>query len=295
MFKNILDHNKFKIYNLIFTIYNSKDTRLNIDQETGLYYYGARYYSPTLSIWASVDPMSDKYPSLSPYAYCANNPVILVDPNGREINPASVDEWNKQKQNISNKRDEFKGHALINKLSGGKLFQKETDRYNRLGNTLNTMDIMESSTQMYSLEVTTGNTGETRMNKNGSITLSFSSTALFTHEVTHGGQYESRDIGFLNSLDNMNGKGIALDYWDEFEAYDAQAAYDPNSLPNKSTPSGTKEWLLGIKGMDYSNHGQYPLNGNSKIEQVNFAYPKSNNRFMRNLSMKYIGDFNFKK
>jgi hypothetical protein len=33
----------------------------------------------------SVDPLSDKYPSLSPYAYCAGNPVVLVDPDGRSI------------------------------------------------------------------------------------------------------------------------------------------------------------------------------------------------------------------
>ena len=58
------------------------------DAETGLTYFGARYYSSDLSIWLSVDPMSDKYPSLSPYVYCANNPVKLVDPNGMEvINP----------------------------------------------------------------------------------------------------------------------------------------------------------------------------------------------------------------
>ena len=55
------------------------------DPETGLSYFGSRYYSSDLSIWLSVDPMSDKYPSLSPYTYCANNPVKLVDPNGEEI------------------------------------------------------------------------------------------------------------------------------------------------------------------------------------------------------------------
>ena len=48
----------------------------------------ARHYHPTLSIWLSVDPMADKYPSTSPYTYCGNNPVRLVDPDGREI-----DEW----------------------------------------------------------------------------------------------------------------------------------------------------------------------------------------------------------
>ncbi len=55
------------------------------DTETGLSYFGARYYSSDLSIWLSVDPMSEKYPSFSPYVYCANNPVKLVDPNGEEI------------------------------------------------------------------------------------------------------------------------------------------------------------------------------------------------------------------
>jgi RHS repeat-associated protein len=55
------------------------------DMETGYGYFGARYYDSGLSIWLSVDPMSDKYPSMSPYNYCANNPVILVDPDGRIV------------------------------------------------------------------------------------------------------------------------------------------------------------------------------------------------------------------
>ena len=54
------------------------------DSETGLSYFGSRYYSSDLSIWLSVDPMSDKYPSLSPYTYCADNPVRVVDPNGED-------------------------------------------------------------------------------------------------------------------------------------------------------------------------------------------------------------------
>ena len=57
------------------------------DEETGYSYFGARHYHPTLSIWLSVDPMADKYPELSPYTYCGNNPVILKDLDGREINP----------------------------------------------------------------------------------------------------------------------------------------------------------------------------------------------------------------
>ncbi len=72
-------HSSFLILNWSHT-FSAKER----DAETGLSYFGARYYSSDLSIWLSVDPMSDKYPSLSPYVYCADNPVKLVDPNGED-------------------------------------------------------------------------------------------------------------------------------------------------------------------------------------------------------------------
>ena len=58
------------------------------DDETSYSYYGARYYTDRLSIWLSVDPLADKYPHLSPYAYCADNPVNRIDPDGREVRVA---------------------------------------------------------------------------------------------------------------------------------------------------------------------------------------------------------------
>ena len=55
------------------------------DYESGFHYYGARYYwSEVLTGWLSVDPMADKYPSISPYNYCMWNPIKLVDPNGMD-------------------------------------------------------------------------------------------------------------------------------------------------------------------------------------------------------------------
>ena len=54
------------------------------DEETGYGYFGARYMDhEMMTMWLSVDPMADKYPSISPYAYCAWNPVKLVDPDGK--------------------------------------------------------------------------------------------------------------------------------------------------------------------------------------------------------------------
>jgi RHS repeat-associated protein len=53
-----------------------------LDEENNMYYYSARYYAPPTFI--SRDPMFEKYPSISPYTYCSNNPLKFVDPTGKE-------------------------------------------------------------------------------------------------------------------------------------------------------------------------------------------------------------------
>ena len=55
-----------------------------LDEETGLYYYGARYMNPITSMWYGVDPLAEKYPNVSAFVYCMGNPVKLVDPDGQE-------------------------------------------------------------------------------------------------------------------------------------------------------------------------------------------------------------------
>ena len=62
-------------------LFNAKE----LDEETGLYYYGARYLDPTGTRWLSVDPLFEKYVGMTPYGYCAGNPVKLVDVDGQEI------------------------------------------------------------------------------------------------------------------------------------------------------------------------------------------------------------------
>ncbi|MDR6969265.1 RHS repeat-associated protein [Flavobacterium arsenatis] len=53
-----------------------------MDEETGLHYFGARYYDSRSSIWLSVDPLAEKFPSWNPYNYTMQNPINLVDPTG---------------------------------------------------------------------------------------------------------------------------------------------------------------------------------------------------------------------
>ena len=59
--------------------------RKELDEETGLYYYGARYYDPMISLWLSVDPLAGHPNQVdkTPYGYAWGNPVRLTDPDGR--------------------------------------------------------------------------------------------------------------------------------------------------------------------------------------------------------------------
>lgn len=55
------------------------------DWESGYDFFGARFFWSVYGHWLSVDPWADKYPWVSPYAYCAWNPIKFVDPDGKEI------------------------------------------------------------------------------------------------------------------------------------------------------------------------------------------------------------------
>ena len=88
------------------------------DSETGFYYFEARYYDPALSgLFLSVDPMADKYPSVSPYAYCAWNPVKLVDPDGEETEE-SFDGWKVDKANKTITRVSLDGGVFTQYVEG---------------------------------------------------------------------------------------------------------------------------------------------------------------------------------
>jgi RHS repeat-associated protein len=59
------------------------------DEESGLYYHGARYYSPGLGRWAACDVHADKYPGISSYVFCLDNPILYHDIDGKD--PKHID------------------------------------------------------------------------------------------------------------------------------------------------------------------------------------------------------------
>ena len=65
------------------TVYGGSLVGSNFEPNAGLYDFGARWYAPYSARWSTPDPLAEKYYSISPYAYCAANPVNIVDPSGR--------------------------------------------------------------------------------------------------------------------------------------------------------------------------------------------------------------------
>ncbi|MEM9685899.1 MAG: RHS repeat-associated core domain-containing protein, partial [Bacteroidota bacterium] len=75
------------------------------DEETGLYYYGARYYAAWLARFVSVDPLKDDYPQLNSYNYAGNKPITFKDIDGQQ-SPGDDKRPPENKQSFMIKRDE---------------------------------------------------------------------------------------------------------------------------------------------------------------------------------------------
>ena len=103
--------------------YNSKE----FDRMHGLdwYDYGARWMDAALGRWHSMDPLCEKYYSTSPYAYCLNNPVKHIDPNGEWVaNIAGA---------IVGAAVELGSQVIQNKLQGRDAFDKKNFSIGKIG------------------------------------------------------------------------------------------------------------------------------------------------------------------
>ncbi len=102
------------------------------DIETGLLYVSQRYQDEKYGIWYSVDQMAEKYPNISSYVYCANNPITYFDPDGRKFTSyRDTYLWGVFViyNNFSKKTGEAFHNTLQNMRSSNKMFSKV---YNQL-------------------------------------------------------------------------------------------------------------------------------------------------------------------
>jgi RHS repeat-associated protein len=279
------------------------------DDERGLLDFGARMYDPSAMIWTSMDPFAEKYPFLSPYAYCGNNPIIYIDPTGMYIEDGSKKEWERRKSDVTSQRDylqkrvdKLAAKAEAKGWSAEKLASRigdKTERITSLNTSLGTMGTLESSSQGYILSHTApGENGGVTLNTGTNIIdikFGSSSTGNFVHEMIHAGQFEAGDMAF----DSKTGMTLAQDIYDEVSAYKSQFAYDPSSvsgLPSTSVANSfgsiTSSWMQGLAGGTLyapggtANTGVGPLNINSTRADFINAYPS--NPAIKTLPASYI-------
>jgi RHS repeat-associated protein len=177
------------------------------DQETGYNNYGARYYYDWASIWLSVDPMSDKYPHVTNYIYCSNNPVMVVDPNGE-------DEWEvSNKGYITWKNNKGEGHTLYaldkygkrngisSKLDGNILSQLRKENIKKIdGDNVSRAKGNNGKEMLKAFKFLADNTDvewRTDKKKDGTYTLGTAHTNKYSPSSTQMGGYSDKNVASM--------------------------------------------------------------------------------------------------
>ena len=261
--------------------FNAKE----LDEETGMYYYEARYYAPPVFI--SRDRLFEKYPFMSPYGYCMNNPIKYIDPSGDSVKFAGSKEeacYNEYSSEVSNRRAYWQEKVSKRQASLSTAKTKIGKKYYsyRLNSAIssfklydgiqNELQNMEKSSIVFRIRM-----GENVLFKvpdaDGSTTYNINTNEVdisiyvpkvyampvIAHELCHGYQYLVGDLNFDES--GLRG-GSFYDQTDEIKAYERQNLFgdfvDPIEMVNKR----------------YSNLGKEPKSYNSLSPTDKIKYNK---------------------
>ena len=258
-----------------------------------MYDSGARLQCTLVPRFSTMDPLLEKYYDISPYVYCANNPVRFIDPTGMIWEDPQ--EAERLKKNIDNRITSLNKDIVRNqdKLDKGGLSEKQigklesriSEANNRISN-LNTskadIDLLGADqSNVYALSSISGGKHKVRQGSDGKVYIETSSDALSIHEVTHVRQ--SLDAGGLRFSTNgelLNaGVGIRSVSNMEIEAYKMQYSYDrsfPGSLRGR-----------GLQGIDVHSVGGITNDG-KHVYPVIYQYSIDLNKFFKQ-QKKLIG------
>jgi len=200
--------------------------------------YGARMYNPWLGRWLTTDPLAEKNYSVSPYAYCLNNPVSLVDPDGRVVREYEIYAKDRMSGNdlprngVSPKMEASlkdymttdDGRAFVGQFAkaGDVIGEYKFDKDG--GNSQHTLEIWDRSysegTNGWNVPSNVEGSYDAKIDKNGIATIrvvvnsymtgsKYSTTEVFTHEGNLHGYKAGENVKGQNM---PNGDGGAKDH-----------------------------------------------------------------------------------
>jgi len=175
---------------------------IELDEKNGMYYYGARYYAPPTFI--SRDPMFEKYPSISPYAYCANNPMKFVDPTGEDIDISAIYAADKVKtEKLIASLSKITGLNLKTETNNGVTLLKYEGAANEKGTSATARDMLINAIDNKEVVQVFSVTGGSQADMSN-IGLDFSEIESFMGGVKGGLNPETMGYGmtFLHELDH---------------------------------------------------------------------------------------------
>ena len=229
---------------------------------TSEYDYGARRHFPPALLWYTPDEMAHKFTHLSPYTFCAANPVRYIDLTGREFTPGSMAfiDMFITKINSRIEDNERDINDLLEKIASGTLSARAEKRANKkitkaknnidyLNGIISEVNMLSESTQLYDIQsdnslnippdLMTGMGGEKRNTacfkiETGlfEIRLGDVSVGSIAHELMHAYQFETGAISYGKFKKNRNGFPY-YDKTDEVEAYKRESFFRNTFFGNK--------------------------------------------------------------
>lgn len=155
-----------------------------LDEETGNYYYGARYYNPKWSIWLSVDPLAEQTPSWSPYVYTHNNPLRYTDPTGMSADDVII-KGKEAQAAFDQLQSSVQGELTLSKDDSGNVTYEQNGKGKLSGDAQQLVNAIDDHSVM--VNVTAENTKET------STRDLYIGGALMGNEVTDE-KYQGKNI-----------------------------------------------------------------------------------------------------
>ena len=268
-------------------LFNSKE----LDEETGLYYYGARYLNPTSGMWLSTDPLFEKYVGMSPYNYCAGNPVKLVDVDGRAFTE-ETEAWAKRMEEYATARIAALDEKIAKKEQKGKDATNLHSQKNEYINAQKEIEQLRGSDQVYHVDYYEQHSSSGEKDSRGFVSYnqengqfiinlnkvsyldSGSDLGAFAHEFKHAYQFEKGRLSFLKDENSIVTKrsGYLYDLTDEYEAHQRGSLFGAVGLiPDaKVYPNiGKEERHIGSDNIIQYNHN---INSNRNDPLENNIY-----------------------